>query len=244
MTTSNTLTPANANIPTTPVEHKINYPVVAIVGSSGTGKSFSMRHLPPEDTFIFNFEEKYLPFREHLAFNPYSSTNLDAMETKLSAVMNDPKYKYVVVDSFTKYAEILMNYAKMSFKGYDIFNVYSDRIWKLLQLLKKNNGKYVFVIATSEIVAIEQPSGAKVNNQRIAVQGKVWEGKIEKEFTLVLFTDVRRNKDNKHIDYTLVTNNDGTSSAKSPFGMFEEERVPNDLLVVAKTMKDYFGLAY
>ena len=43
-------------------------PSTIILGSSGTGKSSSIRGLPPEETIILNTEQKALPFRGSAKF--------------------------------------------------------------------------------------------------------------------------------------------------------------------------------
>ena len=70
---------------------------------------------------------------------------------------------------------------------------------------------------------------------------KEWEGKIEKEFTVVLFTDVKQEK-GKDPEYRFITNNDGTNSAKSPPDLFGKQYIPNDINFVIGEMKKYYEL--
>jgi hypothetical protein len=53
-------------------------------------------------------------------------------------------------------------------------------------------------------------------------------------FTLVLLS--KRDGDKNY----FYTQNDGTHPAKTPMGMFEEQKIDNDLLLVANKIKSYY----
>jgi hypothetical protein len=61
--------------------------------------------------------------------------------------------------------------------------------------------------------------------------------------TVALFTDVSFDKDGK-VEYNFITNrmmkNGITIPAKSPEGMFEEIKIPNDLGYVVKKINEYY----
>lgn len=59
---------------------------------------------------------------------------------------------------------------------------------------------------------------------------------LEGLFNIVLLSDSR--KVNNRIEYFFITNNDGTSTAKSPGGMFPSE-IPNDLALVMEKINAY-----
>jgi uncharacterized repeat protein (TIGR01451 family) len=63
---------------------------------------------------------------------------------------------------------------------------------------------------------------------------------LEGMFTVVLFTDVSKTKEGK-IQYSFVTQNSGNTTAKAPMGMFEEDKIPNDLTFVKKSMVEFYG---
>lgn len=42
--------------------------------------------------------------------------------------------------------------------------------------------------------------------------------------------------------HTFVTQSDGTTTAKSPIGMFSNLEIDNDLAAVDKTIREYYGL--
>ena len=56
----------------------------------------------------------------------------------------------------------------------------------------------------------------------------------------VKITEIRKDE-NDNVSFGFVTHNDGTSTAKSPEGMFEEDYIPNDLGLVAAAIDKYYG---
>lgn len=61
---------------------------------------------------------------------------------------------------------------------------------------------------------------------------------LEGLFTYVLFTTVTRDEDNK-VAYKFITNSEGTCTAKTPMGLFDETYVDNDLNMVIEKIKEY-----
>jgi len=211
--------------------------IIGIVGGSGTGKSTSLRNLPPEKTYIIDLERKGMPFPKKF---PYTAAcaSIKEFNDSLSDALADESCEVIVIESFTKYCEILIDVAQKQYKGFDIWNYYNKKIRDTLESLK-NEKATVVVTAIDEIVKIMQPTGGEYNTRRIKVQGKVHEGCIEKEFLLVLFTEVRREKDS--IEYCFQTNSDGITSAKTPMGMFSDLYIPNDLNTVINSMEEYYA---
>jgi molybdopterin-guanine dinucleotide biosynthesis protein len=214
----------------------MNKPLIGIVGSSGTGKSTSLRNLPLNETIIIDLERKGFPFKEAKNFQTITATILPEIKQAIETATKNADI--VVIESFTKYCEILIDVAQKQYKGFDIWNYYNKQIRDTLESLK-NEKATVVVTAIDEIVKIMQPTGGEYNTRRIKVQGKVHEGCIEKEFLLVLFTEVRREKDS--IEYCFQTNSDGITSAKTPMGMFSDMYIPNDLNTVINSMEEYYA---
>ena len=75
---------------------------------------------------------------------------------------------------------------------------------------------------------------------KIKTQGKMLDSVITLEglFTYVLFTKVVKD-DPDSVQYKFLTNSDGTCTAKSPMGLFEDLLIDNDLDYVVKKIKEY-----
>ncbi len=214
----------------------MNKPIIGVVGSSGTGKSTSLRNLPPDKTTIIDLERKGFPFKEAKNFNVISVNKLPDVDKAIDTAVKESEV--VVIESFTKYCEILFSTAAKMYKGYDVWTYYNKSIRDVLDRVKNEKAVVIFT-AIDEIVRVTQPTGGEYNTRRIKVQGRVHEGCIEKELLMVLFTEVRRTED--AIEYCFQTNSDGVTSAKTPLGMFDDLYIPNDLNEVIKASDKYYA---
>lgn len=62
---------------------------------------------------------------------------------------------------------------------------------------------------------------------------------LEGLFTYVLFTKVVREDGTNAVNYKFLTNSDGTCTAKSPMGLFDEFLIDNDLALVINKIIEY-----
>ena len=216
----------------------MNKAIIGIVGSSGTGKSTSLRNLPPEKTYIIDLERKGMPFPKKFPHTAACSS-IKEFNDALNQALADESCEVIVIESFTKYVERLHTLSDRSFKGFDIWNYYNKEIRSMLDKVKNDHAVVVFT-AIDEIVELAQPSGNAFNVRRIKVQGKQHAGCIEKEFLMVLFTEVKRDKEG-NTRYVFQTNSDGITSAKTPMGMFDEMYIDNDVNEVIEKAKKYYA---
>jgi hypothetical protein len=215
-------------------------PLIAIVGHSGSGKSTSLRNLDPETTYILDLERKGFPFRNANRFNIVPVENANAFPRLLEKTLKEDNCETIVVESFTKYVEQVNTLATNSFKGYDIWSFYNRTIRNMLDSIKNDKATIIFT-AVDDIVKIPQITGGESSHRRVKVQGKVHEGAVEKEFLMVLFTEVRKNEKTEEMEYFFQTNTDGVTSAKTPMGMFDKQLIPNDIVEVLKKVEEYYA---
>jgi hypothetical protein len=195
---------------------------IMIVGSSGRGKTYSFMNMNSKTCGFINMESKPLPFInkfEHF----YSPNNWQDAYSKLIEYAKNDKITEVVFDSFSSYMESVLKTARDTKKGFDIWNLYNEEIGKLMFIIKKYP-KDIFL--TSHYEWVETDEGAV--EKRIAVKGKEWKGLIEKEFTIILYADVK--VQDKKREYYLKLNTDGKDSAKIPpiFVVDDQNIIPND----------------
>lgn len=221
------------------------FPTTLIVGQSGTGKSTSIENLNPGTTAILNIENKALPFKGAKNFEWHVGINQTdplALITKMKGLL-DPKFKTietVVIEGFDKWSDNLLEYTtketrniKNRFEKYTMHNKYISTFFKLVQLYKEN-GKYLFIIGHDSVV--ETNSGDTF--RALSVNGKQWAGKCEREVEICLFSSVERMDQTSN--YYFETQSDGTTTAKSPKGMFETFRIQNDLNYILESIKKYY----
>lgn len=214
---------------------------VLIIGNSGTGKSTAIRTLPPESTFILNVLNKPLPFRGANKMyitatkeNPngnYFAT--DKAATILSVIdkvdLHRPDIKYLVIDD-VGYSITKDFMDKAMIKGYDKYNELAVNGWSIFNRLKTlRNDLTCFVMMHTDIKedGIAKPKTiGRMLDEKVCIEGM---------FTHVLHSIVRDG------EYLFITNHDGQHMAKMPMGMFADATIPNDLLLVADTIHQYYN---
>lgn len=216
-------------------------PTIAIVGPSGSGKSTSLRNLDPASTEIIDCEMKGFPFRNAERFNITSAGTCAAFDTAFKAALDKPTTKLIIIESFTKYNEMSLQMAAMV-NNNDGFKTYAqlEKMTSTFLNRLKNDKAIVVVTGIDEIVKIPNTDGTESAVRRMATKGRSWEGKIEKEFLAVLFTQVVKDKEG-NMQYMFQTNTDGVTSAKTPMEMFASKLIPNDLAEVIKVMDKYYA---
>lgn len=212
-------------------------PNIAIVGPSGSGKSTSMRTLGPERSIILNTEMKALPFRGAGQFKlNIPIPDLTKFNEAFGKALISEKADVCVVESFTSYTEHVTVELQKAYDGFDFWNEYKKEVMRFLRK-SKNTDKYVVMTAIDKVIE----GSAGVEERCIAIDGSL-KKLVEKEFVIVLYTDVIINEDGNP-EYRFITNKQKgfeNVSAKSPDGMFPPV-IPNDLGKVIEYIEAYYS---
>lgn len=225
-------------------------PNILVIGKSGSGKSTSLRNLDRTTTWILDLENKILPFPDgnfkHYYNIPsdYRDANnwgkiLKDFRELMYAAANSPECSAVMIESFAKWDESLFEYQKSIRTGWDVWTEHNKYILENLNIYKFWNVPVVW-LGLDDVIEIEGLDPQRpIRRTCLNVFGKQWEGRVEKEFEMVLFTHqtVVQGKPKYH----FKTNNIGECSAKTPMGMFDEVLIDNDLEMVLARMVEYYG---
>lgn len=213
---------------------------VLIIGNSGTGKSTSIRTLPPEETFIINVLDKPLPFRgankKYLKVtkdfpegNCYASDKAHLILRAIESVdLHRPEIKYLVLDDF---GYVIVNdfMSKALMKGYDKFNemaVSAHRVLDRCRTLRSDLFCFIMMHTDMKEDGVIKPKTiGKMLDDKVVIEGM---------YTHVLHSIVADG------EYNFLTNHDGVHMAKMPMDMFKDALVPNDLKMIADTMRDFY----
>ena len=197
---------------------------VLIMGASGTGKSFSFRNLPPEETAIVSVAKSELPFR--------NKTGLKFVEcddyTKIASAIQSTKKRIICLDD-TGYLMQFENFDKAMIKGYDKHTEMAKHYADLLKTIRKLDGeKIVYMTIHEDIIdGIAKPkTTGKMINDNLCIEGLL----------NIVFRSVI--KEGEHV---FQTRSAGDSVAKTPYEMYEEEFIPNDLAEIDKTIREYYN---
>lgn len=221
---------------------------ILIIGESGSGKSTAIKTLPPEKTVILNCIGKELPFKGWKGQykemvdgqgNYFASDNPAILIRTMEYISeNRPDIEYIIVDDFiyTMSNEFMR---RADEKSYDKFTDIGKKAWMLANATKNlRDDLNVAVLTHSE----EFVDAAGVRKQKVKTVGKLVDNVVNLEgmFTVVLYTDVKKTPEG--MNYGFLTSTTGSNTGKSPDGMFEDEKIPNDLkLVFDKIDKYNFG---
>ena len=211
---------------------------VLIAGESGSGKTYSIKNLNPDDVGIFLCEKNRLPFRKQ--FPAYKVRNMKTDDDKIirqSAVIQTmlrnpqkPKKIYIIDDS--QYIMANEFFDRASETGFQKFTDIGCNFRNLIHLVNNELPDDVIVYF------LHHPeTDGNTGKLKAKTIGKLLDEKLTLEgcFDIVLFcrTDGQ--------DHWFQTQSDGTNTAKSPEEMFEE-KIPNDLDIVDSTIRDYYGM--
>lgn len=219
--------------------------LVGIVGDPGSGKSTGIKSLDPKDTYIINVAGKELPFKgSEKLYNTANKNYREVEDAKeiltlletLSTSENAKHIKNVVIDD----GNYIMGFNlvnKATEIGYTKFSVMAKDMVKLIQSSKKLRDDLTIIYLTHS-EALED--AGEITTYKMKTAGKMIDNQINMDglFTVVLYTDV--DTKGSKTEFSFITNRYKKYPAKSPVGMFEDIKIPNDLSVVVKKVREYY----
>jgi hypothetical protein len=207
-----------------------------ILGSSGTGKSTSMRNLDPAHTLLIQCINKPLPFRSNgwkpcTKDNPQGSVIHTSNTETIMRAMRGSKKDVIVIDDYqaTMVNEMM---ARSTEKGYEKFTDIAKSAWQLFELagqLEEHRRVYILAHTQSDDHGyIRMKTVGRMVDEKIVPEGY---------FTIVLRTEIINGQ------YLFATQSNGQDCCKSPMGMFEEQHIQNDLAAVDSVIFNFYQLA-
>lgn len=207
-----------------------------ILGASGSGKSTALRTLSPADTLLIKVIGKPLPFKSK-DWRPYDkeacptgnvfvTDQWDAI-TKLAG---KTKRKVIVIDDF-QYVLANEFMRRSEEKGFEKFTDIGRHAWEVMTALNSlPDDVRVYVLSHTQ----EDDNG----RTKMKTIGKMLDEKITPEglFTIVL----RAGTADGHFYFS--TRNNGSDTTKAPIGLFEDDRIDNDLAAVDAAICEYYGI--
>ena len=233
---------------------------VAVVTESGFGKTTSMGAIPelgieglkPSETFLINVKGKPLPFRgwknKYIPIPPISvgppktgnylstSNPYDIIKVMQYVSANRKDIKHLVIDDYQYLMseEFMANALKA---GFDKFNKLAKNAYDVINTgIMAREDMNFFILTHSEVV-----ENGFQTSYKIKTIGKMLDSKVTLEglFTIVLYGKQTWDDKEKKVKKQFVTNFDGQYPAKSPYGMFPDNYILNDLGAVAKALHAY-----
>lgn len=223
--------------------------ICLVLGKSGTGKSSSIKNLDPKTTVVLNVLGKRLPFKGSQSIYNEQNKNLFRVDdytqviSMLTGIGNSAKYvNNVIIDDATYIIrkEYFKRAKEAGYGKYTELGMHFQQIISLCESLRDDLN--VFFIMHSEDVT----SDNTITGYKVSTVGKLLDSQynIVEVVPMVLYSDIKYD-DKGNATYGFYTHRfkDGVVEipAKSPADMFEQDFIPNDLNIVVKSMKEYYG---
>ena len=208
---------------------------ICIIGESGAGKTTSLRNLDPKETYYIDADQKgsaWRGFRQQ-----YNSQNKNYIATddpnKVLALMKGisekSDLKYIVVDTLNGIM-IGEEMRRSKEKNFDKWLDLASYIYSILDVVcDLRDDLTIIYTAHSETERTEDG----YMWTRMKTTGKKLNKLVpESKFNVVLLAKC---KDGRYIFETHSKN----STAKTPFGAFEEDEIENDIVPVLRVLEEF-----
>lgn len=233
---------------------------ILVLAESGFGKSTSLGEIPelnhkglnPEETLLITCTNKGLPFKGWKT--KYTKLTKDANGTVNGNLLVTNKAETIIktIEYFLKNRPDIKNYVlddsnyimqdyymvNSKKKGYDVFKDVGydlSEIFRVADLIDNDDKNFIMMghyesFEESGITKYRLKSVGNMVNQYVTPEGK---------FEIVLMGRSTFDSSAQKAKKEFVTNYDGVFTAKSPFGMFADLYIPNDLGYVLDRVNEY-----
>lgn len=207
-----------------------------ILGESGTGKSAALRKLDPVATLLIQAVKKPLPFKApgwsyfDKETNPTGNIFVADTRERIVGLMEKTQRKCIVIDDF-QYVMANEYMRRTAETGYSKFTDIAKNAWLIFNAAND-------LPADVRVYFLSHTATDDNGLTRLKTIGKMLDEKITVEglFTIVLRTGVQDQQ------YTFSTRNNGSDTVKSPIGLFDSERIDNDLEAVDVAICRYYDI--
>ena len=226
--------------------------LIAIMGTSGFGKTtsllpnpeFGIKGLNPEETFIINISGKPLPGKGAMRLYPIDDRKLaegknhiildspDGIAELCKAVSNTPRIKNLIIDDagYIMGFDVIENAKK---RGFDKWTDLAVNFMKVINSAKSaRTDLNVIMMFHTEVGKDER---IKIKTAGSMIDNNIY---LDGLFTVILESEIR--KEGESLKFGFRTKSDGSSTCKSPAGMFKEDFIPNDMGLVLEIMQEYY----
>lgn len=198
---------------------------VMVLGASGSGKSTSLRNFKENEIGIFNVASKPLPFRGNLKKVDHATYSI------ITKVLKDNKLKCYAIDD-SQFLMVFDEFNRAKETGYGKFTDFALNFYNLVQTVINDTtpDTIVYFLHHTDIDDfghIKAKTVGKMIDNKLTLEGM---------FSVVLLCGT----DGK--EHWFETQSDGVNTAKTPLGMFDGNRIDNDLKMVDTTIREYWNL--
>ena len=197
-----------------------------VLGNSGTGKSTSLRNFKKSDSIGYITPTgKVLPFKSDIPFYHAKSY------TDLFKAIRTSKTDIVVIDDFN-YFMSYEEFSKINVVGYGKFAEMAKNVIDVIdEIVSKNSNQRFYIMAHTENRTEDNPQLRLKTTGKMVNEKFVPEGLVNQVVETVV----------QDGEFNFKVKTDGLG-VKTPFGMFNEEFIENDLKLLDNKIKEFYGL--
>ncbi len=209
--------------------------LIGIYGEPATGKSTSLRNLPPEETLYIDADMKGLNWKgwkkEYNGDNKnYLKTNYPQLAIKYLQLAEKGTYRYVVIDTVNNLM-VSDEMRRCKEKGYDKWWDLASCIWELVDMPGTLRDDLTIILLFHSQTELTDDG---YQFTRIKTNGRKTEkNNIDSKFNWLLRTV--KQDDGQYCFETTAHN----STSRTPLDAFEDEYIPNDIMMVLEVMEEY-----
>lgn len=202
---------------------------VLIMGESGSGKSASLRNFSPNEISVFNVTSKPLPFKQGKTKIPKidNATYADIA----NALANPNKRAYVIDDA--GYLLSFEMFKRANETGYSKFTDMAKNFFDMLDFINTKLPNDIIVYIT-----MHTEDDSEMHKTKAKTIGKMIDQNLNLEGLFVIVLRAMQTEEG----YKFITRDDRVSTAKSPMGMFESDKIDNDLKEVDRIIREYYDM--
>ena len=199
------------------------------MGESGSGKSASLRNFAPNEISVFNVTNKPLPFKQGKAKIPKidNATYADIA----NALANPNKRAYVIDDA--GYLLSFEMFKRANETGYSKFTDMAKNFFDMLDFINTKLPNDIIVYIT-----MHTEDDSEMHKTKAKTVGKMIDQNLNLEGLFTIVLRAMQTEDG----YKFITRDDRVSTAKSPMGMFESDKIDNDLKEVDRIIREYYDM--
>jgi len=214
--------------------------VVSIAGIPGTGKTRSIGSMNPENIMIFKPNGKPFSFGNARYFKKWNgekkegcwakTLNYEDIQSGMKAFVENYGKKVIIIEDSTHL--IVDEFMKTALvKGFEKFSMMAQNYYNMIKSAEDLDDDVV-------VYLINHTDETKMGQVKIKTIGNMLDEKVDIPSLLtVALQSVKEKK-----KYQFKTQAGENDFFKSPEGMFEDEYIPNDLSIVDKAIREYYGM--
>ena len=202
---------------------------VLIMGESGSGKSASLRNFAPNEISVFNVTSKPLPFKQGKTKIPKID---NATYADIANALDNPNKRAYVIDD-AGYLLSFEMFKRANETGYSKFTDMAKNFFDMLDFINTKLPNDIIVYIT-----MHTEDDSEMHKTKAKTIGKMIDQNLNLEGLFVIVLRAMQTEEG----YKFITRDDRVSTAKSPMGMFESDKIDNDLKEVDRIIREYYDM--